>query len=275
MELVRSKSRMTRLLILLEIVLKKPGDQRSISGSLEITPQAVSEYLRTMQDEGLVDLSGKAPAATVEGVQMLQSSLLQLKDFVDSNISKLDIIRSTDAIAHGDVKTGDRVGLFMKDGLLHAGRVGDCSSCGIADSDALDGELVGVSDLTGVLELPPPTLVLLSVVPARQGGRGQRFRADRWKKERSRIENDMGGGVAFRTAVLDLEAASIMIRCSFGYEMEMPGPETLLTTLQRGVPVFCAGTPFSISKLRRDLSSILSRCNVIELSHEDFLELHK
>jgi putative transcriptional regulator len=272
MELIRSKSQMTRLLILLEIVLKRPNDQRSISKTLEITPQGVSEYLHTMQDEGLVDLSGKAPSATVEGVQILQSSLLQLKDFVDSNISRLDIIRSTDAIASGDIRIGERVGLFMNDGLLYAGEVDGCSSWGIAEMDALDGELVGVSELTGVLELPTPTLVLLSVVPARQGGRGQKFDGVSWKVERSRIENELGVKVSFRTAVMDLEAASVMKRSSYGYEMEMPGPETLVTTLQRGVPLFCAGTPFSISKLKRDLSPILPRCNIIELDPMEFLK---
>jgi hypothetical protein len=53
--------------------------------------------------------------------------------------------------------------------------------------------------------------------------------------------------------------------------MEMPGPETLQNTLQRGVPVLCVGTPFSISKLKRDLSTIFPRCTVIELDPQVFI----
>jgi len=262
---------MTRLLILLRIVLNRPNDQRSISNSLDITPQAVSEYLHTMQDEHLVDLSGKSPVSTVEGVQMLQSSLLQLKDFVDSSISKLEIIRSTDAIAARNIKAGEIVGLFMDDGLLYAGDAEGMNSCGIADMDGLDGEIVSVSDLTGVLDLPTPMMVLLSVVPARQGGRGQKFDVGAWERERKKLQERMGKKASFRTAVLDIEAASMMRRSSFDYHMEMPGPGTLLTTLQRGVPVFCAGTPFSISKMRRDLSSHSPTLEIIELDPKLFL----
>ena len=268
MELLRNKSRLTMLQMLLEIVLHHPGDQRTIASAVEITPQAVSEYLRKMEGEGLVDLSEKAPRATVKGVDMLQSSLLQLKDFVDTSIGKLSIIRTTDAISSIDLNRGQDVGLFMKDGLFYAGEQNGQSSRGRVDHDALKGEMVSVSDLTGVLELRPPRLYLLNIIPARQGGGGERI--DSQKLDIFLSSKDVDDNRP-RYAVLDLEAASLMLRSRISYDLEMPGPETIMNHLERGVSLICIGTPYSVSRITRQISMRSLDLTMVDMDLESIL----
>ncbi|MEA3559658.1 MAG: helix-turn-helix domain-containing protein [Candidatus Thermoplasmatota archaeon] len=267
MELLRNKSRLTMLQMLLEMVLHHPGDQRTIASAVGVTPQAVSEYLRKMESEGLVDLSEKAPRVTINGVDLLQSSLLQLKEFVDTSIGKLSIVRTTDAISSVGLKEGQDVGLFMKDGLLYAGEQNGRRSLGRADHDALKGEMVSVSELSGVLELPPPTLYLLNITPARQGGGGERI--DRGKLD---IFFTSRGEKRPRSAVLDLEAASLMQRSRIPYDMEMPGPETMINHLERGISVICIGTPYSVSRMTRRISMGSLDLAMVDMDLEGLLE---
>lgn len=254
LEIVRNKSKMTMVLILLEMVLKKPGDQRTIAGSLDITPQAVSEYLRRMEQEGLVDLSGKAPRTTVEGVEMLQSSLLQLKDFADTSLGSLEVIRSTDAVASRSFRAGERVGLYMENGLLYAGDREGCASCGVAESEAETGEMVPVTGLSGVLELPPAVLVTLTLRPSRTGGRSDVIGRSLLERELQELSNTRPSLRSLRVCAIDLEAAALLKRSSVEYSLEMPSTQTVMNHMQRGVSILCVGAPFSISKLTREVS---------------------
>lgn len=252
MDLLRNKSNLTRLQIILEIILDRPGDQRTISAAVGITPQAVSEYLRKMEGEGLVDLSERAPRATVKGVDQLQSSLLRLKDYIDTSISKLSIIRSTDAIASTDLAKGERAGLVMIDGLLHAVPYTGKGSSGEVDNDALKGEMVSISSLTGVMDLPRAMLFTLDTRPVRQGGKGERV--DK-RSFRSYIKKKLDGKYQFpRIAVLDLEAAAFMKRSGIEYSLEMPGTHTLTNHMERGISLVLVGTPYSLSSHLKRLS---------------------
>ena len=67
MDILRNKGRLTRLLILLELVTERPADQRSVAEPIGITPQAVSEYVHRMAGEGLVKVTPQGPRATMEG----------------------------------------------------------------------------------------------------------------------------------------------------------------------------------------------------------------
>ena len=123
-EMLRKKGRMTRLLLLLEMITGTPKDQRTLAESIGITPQAVSDYMSKMADEGLVKQGSEGPRPTMEGVERVNRDLLGLKEFVDSSISKMEMIRSTDAIAGEDIERGDRVFLSMRNGLLWAAKEG-------------------------------------------------------------------------------------------------------------------------------------------------------
>lgn len=252
MELIRKKSKLTRMLILRELVIAGPKDQRSIAKSIGITPQAVSEYLKKMDDEGLVDIRSRPPRATIKGVDLLQNNLLQLKDLIDRSIDGLEIVRSTDAIAASRVSEGDRLRTFMHDGFLYCEPGDGSPSTGIADNSAEKDEIVMISGLSGVVEIPEAKLIIVEIEPARKGGGSIRINEEVMEK----ILKDRSMGSHLRIAVLDQEAASMIIRSGMEYDMELPGPQAVLETLERGVSVLCFGTPHSTSGIliSRELS---------------------
>ena len=54
--ILRSKREVTRLQILVEIAEHQPAvRQQEIADKLGVTPQAVSEYIRELADDGMVD----------------------------------------------------------------------------------------------------------------------------------------------------------------------------------------------------------------------------
>ena len=58
--ILRSKREATRFQILVEIAEHQPSiRQQEIAGKLGVTPQAVSEYIRELVDEGLVTAHGR------------------------------------------------------------------------------------------------------------------------------------------------------------------------------------------------------------------------
>jgi putative transcriptional regulator len=244
MEPMKKKSDLTKLLILRELVIEEPKDQKSISESIGITPQAISEYLKKMEEEGLVDLSSRSPRATIEGVENLQRSLLRLKAFIDGTIDRLDIIRSIDAIAAGKIKAGDRVSLFLKDGLLYCRPGEEGPSTGVADDNGMEGDIVMISSLKGVVEVPEAKLIAIEIKPARQGGGALKMDPS----VLDRIKEGYKLGDRSRIAVLDQEAAAIMNRSGLGFDIEMPRPPTIMDTISRGVSMICIGTPFTISR---------------------------
>ncbi len=153
-EEMRKKGRLTRMLLLLQMVTDSPKDQRSLADPIGITPQAVSDYMYKMKEESLVTTGPEGPRATVKGVDLLHQDLLIWKDFIDTSINRLEIVRSTDAMALEPISRGEQVHLIMKDGLLSAVKEGNGSS-GIAETDASPGDMLTISSLNGLVDLEP------------------------------------------------------------------------------------------------------------------------
>jgi putative transcriptional regulator len=245
MDLIRKKSNLTIMLILRELVIGAPPDQRTIASAIGITPQAVSDYMKTMHEEGLVEIMDKQPRATMKGVDLLQRDLLQLKEFIDGSINGLEIVRSTDAIARTRIRKGDQVDLFIEKGLLYCTVGGNGPSTGTADNDCEPGEIAMISSLSGMISVPPSKLLVIEVLPARKGG--GKLRIDKGELTAIIEEHDMDPGST--VAVLDQEAAALMMRSGIEYDLEIPGPHTLKDTLLRGKSVVCLGTPHASSRM--------------------------
>jgi predicted transcriptional regulator len=210
-----------------------------------------------MEQEGLMDPGSKVPKATVKGVDLLQRNLLQIKDFIDRSIDRLEIVRSTDAIAAASIRKGDHLNLYIEDGFLYGEPGEGAPSTGMADNDCEKGEIVMVSGLSGVIDLPRSMLITVEIVPARQGGGGVRMK--------STIIDDLAREHGFtkhlRTAVLDQEAASLMKRSGIPYDMELPKESTLKDTLMRGLSLICIGTPHTVEK-------VLNSTEILSMGYE-------
>jgi putative transcriptional regulator len=81
-----------------------------------------------------------------------------------------DISTST-AIADSDLSLGQRVSLFMKDGLLFAsGVLSDEGAEGIAVSEGKKGEDIGVSNIEGVIKLKTGRVTIGKIPGVQEGG---------------------------------------------------------------------------------------------------------
>ena len=170
MKLLRDVREATRLLILKEITSRRHSRLRTIADKLDITVQAVSEYMRTMTREGFVRNVDGDWRATRKGVEFLQADFIALREFVESSVKEMSIVDVASAIAGGEIREGDEVGLFMEGGELIARPRAKSSSRGIAVGSASRGEDVGVKDLEGIVRLRPGRVTILRIPSTRDGG---------------------------------------------------------------------------------------------------------
>jgi len=230
---LRSKGKLTRLLILLEVVNARHPNLRGIAENLEITTQAVSEYYRQMAKDGLMDHVDGYYRATKEGVLHLQEGLFGIKTFVDEKISTLDLIQTCTAIAGKKVTAGQKVGLFMKDGLLYASPGKRSPSTGVAQENAKAGTVFNVGELVGFLEMSLGTLTLLEVPLGTKD------------IKRSTVQKEISKNS--RVAALDLESIGLLKNFKISIDYEYANLPLIINNLERGLDVVCLGNPQQIS----------------------------
>lgn len=172
-QVLRSKNLATKFQILLEVAANQPNvQQKDIAGKLDITSQAVSEYVKELIKDGWLSSQGRSRyRVTREGVDWILRMARQLHSY-SSFVSKVvsDISTST-AIADEDLAVGQAVSVYMKGGLLFAsGAVDDKGASGIAVSEAKKGEDVGISNVEGVLKLKTGKITIGKVPNVQEGG---------------------------------------------------------------------------------------------------------
>jgi putative transcriptional regulator len=163
---IREKRQVTRLMIILSL-LEGRRKLKEIAENIDVTVQAVSEYMKEMAAEGLVTPEG---TVTVRGIEFAEDMLAEIKAFVDYGYRVLEVVQVTAAIAEEEVKKGDRVYLFVEDGFLRAYRTKEGASSGVAMADASPGEDVPVADLRGIAEHVPGKVILVVLPSPREGG---------------------------------------------------------------------------------------------------------
>ena len=140
MRILRDLRLSTKVLILHQMV-KEPGvGQRDLASNLEVTPQAISDYLKHMEEEGLIERDGREARPTMEGFQFLSEHLQELGDFTYQAMRDVNVINSCPAIAGEDLEEGDPVVLELEDGYIIARKGEEGSSTGVAGRDARSGE---------------------------------------------------------------------------------------------------------------------------------------
>lgn len=168
-KLLRDKAEVTRLLILAELEREPGATLSDVAERLDVTVQAVSAYAKEMVSDGLLAEAGPQ-RVTPKGLQALHEGVRQLRNAVDELVGPLAVIRVASAIASSRVKEGERVGLVMQDGELHAKARVRAASMGRALADAEPGDEVVVGDLTGLVELTPGRITVLALPSPMEGG---------------------------------------------------------------------------------------------------------
>ncbi len=152
--ILRSKREVSRLQILVEIAEHQPAvRQQEIAEKMGVTPQAISEYIREMVDEGMVSASGRGNyEVTKSGIEWVLANAESLESY--ARHIRRDIIQQVSvwaAIAAENLMTGDEVGMYMKDGFLYAGKP-PLAAMGTVVADAKEGQDVGVARLNGIID---------------------------------------------------------------------------------------------------------------------------
>jgi len=181
--LMRSKGDVSRFQILVEIAERQPAvRQHEIAEKVGMTPQAVSEYIRDLVDEGMVTMSGRSNyTVTKTGMAWVMDNAATLELYVRH--IRRDVIKHVSvwtAIAADDLKKGESAGLYMKGGYLYAEK-GPRSATATVYADAKKNDEVGIFDVIGIID-HHEGVVHVCKVPRIQHGGSHRVRKDLLKK---------------------------------------------------------------------------------------------
>jgi putative transcriptional regulator len=181
--ILRSKREVTRLQILVEIAEHQPAvRQQEIAEKLGVTPQAVSEYIRELVDDGMVAAHGRGRyGVTREGIEWVLHHAEALESY--ARHIRRDIIQQVStwtAVAAEDLREGDQVGVYMKDGWLYAAKE-PRTATGTVIMDARKGEDIGVARLSGLID-HTEGIVYVCKVPRIQRGGSRMVRTDRLRE---------------------------------------------------------------------------------------------
>ena len=172
-DVLENKSASTRFRILVEIAERQPAvSQGEVAEAVGVTSQAVSEYIRDLVDEDLVEKQARSRyLVTKEGVDWLLQEARDLGRFADQVAEDvLGSVQEEAAIAEGTISEGQAVSLSMVDGLLHAAPGEAGPATGVATGDAVAGQAVGVTGFEGIIDLEPGSVTVVQVPPIRSGG---------------------------------------------------------------------------------------------------------
>jgi putative transcriptional regulator len=174
-EILRNKNQATRLQILAEIANSGPHiQQREIARKVNVTPQAISEYIGQMQKDGYITLDDHSLYhITNLGVNWIIKTLKELKEYSDFIVRSVTNISVCAAIAETDLIEGQEVTLKMKDGLLYAAAGRGKGAIGRSFSTAAAGLDVGIKDIEGIVELKFGKASILKIPGIKSGGSSQ------------------------------------------------------------------------------------------------------
>lgn len=180
---MRSKREASRFQILVEIAENQPAiRQLEIAERLGLTPQAISDHIREMVDEGMISMSGRSNyTVTRKGIEWVLANAEVLESYIRH--IRLDVIRHISvwtALAAEDLKCGQPVGLFMKDGCLYAGRKPRSATATVYE-DAKKNEDVGIVDVNGIID-HHEGVIHVCKIPRVQHGGSRRVDRDRLKE---------------------------------------------------------------------------------------------
>lgn len=180
--ILRSKREASRFQILVEIAENQPAvRQLEIAEKIGVTPQAVSEHIRELVDEGMISMSGRSNyMVTRTGIAWVMENAASLESYIRH--IRLDIIQHVSvwtAVAAEDLKSGEMVGLYMNDGYLYAEKK-PRSATATVYADAKQDEDVGIVDVNGIIDHHEGTIHVCKVPRVQHGG-SRRVDKDRLK----------------------------------------------------------------------------------------------
>jgi len=171
-ELLQNKNSATKFQILVEIASKGPTIyQKNIATKLGITPQAVSEYIKQLENEDLIEIRNRYSCkVSVKGVDWMLKMIRQLDEYLSESNRAVVNITTCAAIAETDLAKGQIVTLKMKSGVLYATGNLEQGARGISVTSAKRGEDIGISNIEGLVDFSRGKITIIEVPNIQQGG---------------------------------------------------------------------------------------------------------
>lgn len=171
-EVLRNKNLTTKFQILVEIADSGPDiQQREIAKKLEITPQAVSDYIAQLIKEKMLVSAGRSSyRVTNEGINWVIKALRDLgsyNNFVQRAVNNIAVCA---ALAEDELKKSQKVGIKMKNGLLYASADINDGATGVTISGAGPGEDIGVCNIDGIIPLDIGIVTIIKIPGIERGG---------------------------------------------------------------------------------------------------------
>jgi len=247
MRLLRDLRASTEFLLLLELSRAPRLRQRELAERLEITPQAVSQYLHELRRRGLLAGGRGQLRLTSEGIEYLHRRFEELREFVVATTALLPVIAETEAYAAGSIEPGDSVGLRMERGRLTAHPRTVAPSRGVALGAAERGEAVRVGSLEGIVDLKPGAILLLELPPAFRGGARRLGPSVRTRLRSARV--DVAGG-------LDPWGATALEAAGWPDALVHAPVQSAISAVQRGLQVALVGCEADVQMAIRELEEL-------------------
>lgn len=173
-QILKSKKAATKFQILVEIAANQPNiQQKKVAKNIDITPQAVSEYIKELVNDGFIISSGRSMhSITKEGTNWILEVIRELQEYVSFVQDIVQDISICTAVADSDFSKGQKVNLKMKNGLLYAFLPSSSKNgaSGVCVSEAKSGEDVGVSEISGIIEFNRGKVTICKVPNIQNGG---------------------------------------------------------------------------------------------------------
>ena len=213
-QLLRSINLATKFQILAEVAANQPDiQQRDIAERLDLSPQAVSDYVRELVRDGWLVSEGRSKyRVTKEGVDWMIKGLREWQSYSDTVQKAIAGISVCAAVADCDISEGQKVGLLMRDGLLFATDDLSAEAKGVAVCNARKGEDVGISNIDGIVLLEIGRITVLRL-PGIQRGGSRQTDLDKLKKV---IQGRQLVGAIGIEALIALRKVGVEPTCSYG-----------------------------------------------------------
>ena len=247
MKVFKKKGELTRFQILAEIAKNQPHlRQKDIADKLGITVQAVSENIKSLTDEGFVEIreDNARYHITKRGIEKLKKEAFDLRKYADEVVETMNTYKSIwPAIAESEFKEGEKVWLKMENGTLYAGKDIAAASAEVLH-DAAKGEDVALTKLEGTIELKTGIVTIIRLPNINQGG-SKSCNLEKISEIYKRGFDRVGVMGTISRAVVD----KIMI----SYDFEFATPYATVAASKRGLNVLV----FAVGKMTSSITKKL------------------
>jgi putative transcriptional regulator len=258
--LLRSKKDITKFQILVEIMAHQPVvRQKEIADTIGITPQAVSEYTKELMQDDLLYSDGRVRYhVTKKGVEWVlenATDLMKYARFIRDDI--ITHIAIWPAIAKTKLEKNQQVALFMEDGLLFAKPLtpDHAGAAGVTVTEAQPLDDVGITDIRGMIELPPVEITICKVPRIERGG-SKAVNLEKLKKltqERKYI------------AALGIEALTALQKINVAPQVFFGSKESVIEAAHHGISSIIVTTDEEVPSLLKRIEQEKLGYRIIEL----------